>query len=335
MTISNLVVTTTQADNGYMPLLVTASNNPTTTTVEIVNPTTSIVIATVAVPLAAQETSRTWTAANVTGTVSGLTASGTNAIADTITLDPGERCRYTLVSTWSLTPIDPFNEPVDLSTSTIIATVTETTVAGVSVSDPDPYEYPARSVYFRVSSGWSTPTKPSPFFAVRTRNVEQILSALTERMTDAETQRVIDWLEAGNSLATLTVPRDIVLRERFAGHATAGSTIEQALFTAPSNGRIIAVEFTTDTAITGANTNYCTLNIRNRTTAGVGTAVPATLGFVSGVNTVALTPKAIPLSSTVTDLNFVKGDVITAEKAVAGTGLAMPPGQVVIHYVLR
>lgn len=334
MTISNLVVTTTIADNGFAPLRVTSSNNPVTNTIEILNPTSSIIIATVAVPLSPQETSRTWTAANITGTVAGLTASGTNAIADTLTLDPGEKCRYTTVSTYSLTPVDILNETVDLSASTIIATVTETTVAGVGVTDPDPFEYPCRSVYFATApaTGYRV---ASPFFPVRTRNAEQIYSALTERMTDGELARVIDWLEQGNSLATLVVNQDLQIRSPFAGHATAGSTIEQALFTAPVSGRITAVEFITNTAITGANTNYCTLNIRNRTTAGVGTAVPATLDFVSGVNTVALAPKTIPLSATVTALNFTKGDVITAEKAIASSGLAMPPGVVVVHYVQK
>ena len=120
----------------------------------------------------------------------------------------------------------------------------------------------------------------------------------------------------------------------FPGHATAGTAIETALGRARFRGAITAVEFIPSAAITGVNSNYFTLNIRNRTT-GAGTAIPAALAFVSGTDGVASTPKTITLSSTAADLLVAADDVITAEKAVTGTGLACPPGLVVVHFKAR
>lgn len=117
----------------------------------------------------------------------------------------------------------------------------------------------------------------------------------------------------------------------FSGHATAGTAIEHGLFRAPFRCTVTAVTFMTASTITGANTNYCTLNVRNRTT-GAGSVVIATLAFTSGVDTVAQTPKTITLSSTAADLILAEDDVITAEKAVAGTGLAMPAGLVAVYF---
>jgi hypothetical protein len=116
----------------------------------------------------------------------------------------------------------------------------------------------------------------------------------------------------------------------FPGHATAGSAAEVALFRAPFPCTITAVEFIPAEAITGANTNSFTLKVRNRTT-GAGTAIPASLAFVSAVDGVASTPKTITLSATAADLILAEGDVVTCEKAVVGTGLACPAGLVVVH----
>ena len=116
------------------------------------------------------------------------------------------------------------------------------------------------------------------------------------------------------------------------GNATAGSAKESAIGRAPFRGKITAVEFVPSAAITGAVTNNFTLNVRNRTTAGVGTAIPATITFGSGTNGVAQAPVSLTLSATATDLLVNAGDVITAEKAVNGTGLAAPDGEIIVHY---
>lgn len=123
---------------------------------------------------------------------------------------------------------------------------------------------------------------------------------------------------------------DVPQQSYFPGHATAGTAIEQVLFRAPFRCVVTAVEFTPNTTQAGANTNSFTLNVRNRTT-GAGTGVPASLAFVSGVDLTATTPKTLTLSGTSSVLALAEGDVITAEKAVVGTGLACPPGTITVH----
>ncbi|MDO8391056.1 MAG: hypothetical protein Q7V57_11250 [Actinomycetota bacterium] len=126
------------------------------------------------------------------------------------------------------------------------------------------------------------------------------------------------------------IPGDQAREGYFPGHATAGTAKEVALFRAPFRCVITAVEFIPASAITGADTNYFTLKVRNRTT-GAGTAIPAALAFVSGVDGVASAPKTITLSATAADLAIAEGDVITAEKAVTASGLACPDGLIVVH----
>lgn len=131
------------------------------------------------------------------------------------------------------------------------------------------------------------------------------------------------------------IPGDQPIQGYFAGHATAGTAKEHSVGRAPFRCRITAVEFIPSAAITGAATNNFTLNVRNRTTAGVGTAIPAALNFGNGTNGVAQAPTSITLSSTAADLLLAAGDVITVEKAINGTGLACPDGQIVVHIVAR
>lgn len=125
---------------------------------------------------------------------------------------------------------------------------------------------------------------------------------------------------------------DLTLAAYFAGQATAGTPIEQPLFRCPVRMVITAVEFIPNTAYTGDNTNYFTLNIRNRGQLAAGTAIPAALAFVTGVDGVALTPKALTISGTAAALACAANDNITAQKAVTASGLACPPGIVVVHY---
>jgi len=126
------------------------------------------------------------------------------------------------------------------------------------------------------------------------------------------------------------IPGDQARSGYFPGHLTAGTAKEVALFRAPFRCVVTAVEFIPSAAITGANTNYFTLNVRNRTT-GAGTAIPAALAFVSGVDGVASTPKTITVSATAADLALAEGDVVTCEKAVTASGLACPDGTVIVH----
>jgi hypothetical protein len=126
------------------------------------------------------------------------------------------------------------------------------------------------------------------------------------------------------------IPDDQPISSFFPGQATPATAIEQVLFRAPFRCVITGVEFTPNTVQAGANTNSFTLNIRNRA-AGTGTAIPATLAFVAGVDLAATTPRAIPVSATPATLLLQTGDVVTAEKAIVGTGLACPAGAITVH----
>lgn len=127
-------------------------------------------------------------------------------------------------------------------------------------------------------------------------------------------------------------PGDQLVDAQFVGGLTAGTAKESPLMRVPFRCTITAVEFIPDTTVTGTATNFFTLNVRNRTAAGAGTAVPASLAYSSGgVATVAQVPQSLPLSATATDMVCQAGDVITVEKAVTGTGLACPAGVVVVH----
>lgn len=117
----------------------------------------------------------------------------------------------------------------------------------------------------------------------------------------------------------------------FPGQATAGTAKEMALFRAPSRLQIQSVNWIASAAVTGQATNFFTINVRNRTGAGAGTAVPASLAFSSApVTAAAQVPLPITLSGTASDLVLATGDVLTVEKAVTGTGLAMPDGIFVV-----
>lgn len=129
------------------------------------------------------------------------------------------------------------------------------------------------------------------------------------------------------------IPGTTLVSQKLVGAATAGTAIEEGVFIAPFKLQITAVRLIAAATITGQATNFFTLNVRNRTT-GAGTVVPATLAFSSApVVATANTPLAITLSATATDLIVAAGDAITCEKAITGTGLAMPAGLLVVSYV--
>lgn len=128
------------------------------------------------------------------------------------------------------------------------------------------------------------------------------------------------------------LPGDQPIVGYFPGHLTAGTAKEAAIGRAPFKCQVTAVEFIPSANVTGQATNFFTLNVRNRTQAGVGTAIPAALAFSSGaVAVVAQQPIAVTLSGTAAALILAEGDVITVEKAVTLTGLACPDGTVIVH----
>jgi hypothetical protein len=115
-----------------------------------------------------------------------------------------------------------------------------------------------------------------------------------------------------------------------AGQATAGTVDEFPLLRVPFACKLVAVYFVWKAAITANGTNYFAATIRNRGAAAAGTAVAATRSFIAG-NAAAFVPEAGTLSTTAADLAFAAGDVLTCEKLVTASGLAMPAAAIILH----
>lgn len=99
-------------------------------------------------------------------------------------------------------------------------------------------------------------------------------------------------------------------------------------------GIIRAVYLTSTTAITGTGAAgagaTATLRIYR---AGVAAVTAATLAFDSGVNTSALTPKAITMSTTVANIQVRFGDLLVFRWAQGATGLALPESNVQVDLI--
>jgi hypothetical protein len=126
-----------------------------------------------------------------------------------------------------------------------------------------------------------------------------------------------------------------ILRAFVAGQPTAGTADEWVVGRVPFNGKITKVVFTGAADITGAATNHFRADLRNRAGDAAGTVDAATLAFDNGINATAWIPKTITLSATEANLNVAEGDVLTIEKVVVGTGMAMPEGLVEVHIQAR
>lgn len=118
-----------------------------------------------------------------------------------------------------------------------------------------------------------------------------------------------------------------------AGQATAGTADEFTGFVAPYNLKITAVKWIPAAAVTADPTNFCTVNLRNRTT-GAGAALPASRSYAA-TNSVAFVAETMTLSATAADLLVAAGDVITVSKVNTGTGLALPKGTIQVSAQVR
>ncbi|GAA4100903.1 hypothetical protein [Nonomuraea soli] len=119
-----------------------------------------------------------------------------------------------------------------------------------------------------------------------------------------------------------------------AGQATASTPDEFTAFVAPFKMKITRVRWVPKAAITANVTNYFTLTLRNRGAAGAGAGLPAQRSYAAG-NSSAFVGEDMTLSGTAADLLLAAGDVLTVEKLVAASGLAMPAGTVQIYAQAR
>lgn len=116
------------------------------------------------------------------------------------------------------------------------------------------------------------------------------------------------------------------------GQATASTVDEFSGVVAPINMKVTGVKWIPAAAITANGTNYFTLTLRNRTT-GAGTALLAQRSYAA-TNSVAFVAETLTLEAAA-NLLVAAGDVLTVEKLVAASGLAMPDGVVQVTYQAR
>jgi len=119
-----------------------------------------------------------------------------------------------------------------------------------------------------------------------------------------------------------TIRHDIAIP---VGFNTAGTADEEPGWRAPIACRVTAVRFIAETAITGDATNYATLSLENKGTAGSGTDEVASFAFDTPTtdDVAALDEKALTLSVTPADLVLAAGDILSIKKAVTGSGMVI------------
>lgn len=129
------------------------------------------------------------------------------------------------------------------------------------------------------------------------------------------------------------MPGTFVHRTRIPGQATAGTADVWTLLVADENIKVTAVKWVPDAAVTGDNTNYFSLVIRNEGTDGSGTtALTSTKAYTTGVDSVAQVPESLTMSTTAADVLVDAGEVVSMVRAVAASGLAQPDGLCEVHY---
>lgn len=117
--------------------------------------------------------------------------------------------------------------------------------------------------------------------------------------------------------------------------AAATTTAETTFGVARLGTRLLSAYYQPAAALTADNTNYATITVSKRTSAG-GTkttiaSVATTIAGGTG-NWTAWAPVPITLSATTADLTIAAGSSITYEIAKAGTGVQLPAGTVVLIF---
>lgn len=129
----------------------------------------------------------------------------------------------------------------------------------------------------------------------------------------------------GPQKATVKLPTEL---------ATAATVDEFVAFRAPFNIKITAVRYLPAADLSGVTATEVTLAVNNKGLDGLGAVEIASLSFITTVDADEFDEKAIPLSGTAADLLAVAGDVITIQKSVTSTGLALD-GTVEIEFESR
>lgn len=94
-------------------------------------------------------------------------------------------------------------------------------------------------------------------------------------------------------------------------------------------GSVNSVQFVPGWTLAGADTNYRTLSLYNRGSAGAGTTKIAELALTSGVNLTKFVPKDITLQAAA-NLVVAPGDILQWVTTVSGAGAADAGGRVIV-----
>lgn len=114
----------------------------------------------------------------------------------------------------------------------------------------------------------------------------------------------------------------------------AGADASGRYVVAPYDGKVTGARIISASAITGANTDSRTVELRNRGQAGGGTALVASKAFISGVNAVADTTTALTLTAVAADLLVAAGDILEVISLhVGATGLAGPEFTAIVDFL--
>lgn len=127
-----------------------------------------------------------------------------------------------------------------------------------------------------------------------------------------------------------SAPTAQTISTRVPAVATAGNDLSTTIGRAPFAGTVSAVTYIPDAALTGANTNSRTLQLRNRAQDGTGTTAVASLALTAGSNLVAFDESTLTLSGTPANLNVASGDVLEFFSQHIGTGITDPGGLVTV-----
>ena len=114
---------------------------------------------------------------------------------------------------------------------------------------------------------------------------------------------------------------------------TAGNSLLTMLGRESYARTVTAVNYIPTAALSGANTNSRTLNLRKRGADGTGTTVVASLALVSGVDLVDNVPKALTLSVVAGALELLANEVLEWESLAVSSGIVDPGGLVEVSYI--
>jgi len=125
-------------------------------------------------------------------------------------------------------------------------------------------------------------------------------------------------------------------QEAVAISASATPADEWVVFRAPFNCRLKGFSIVPAAALTGDDTDTCSLALFNRGTDGTGTTELATaIDFETDTDLAAHVETAFTLSTTDATIRLAAGDVVTLQKTIGGGGLETPGLVAVIRYEPR